>query len=263
MPEQIGRREHRRAGAWVQLLADLRAPSAVITEEVLARTYAGRQTPYGWLARAVSSRAHRVLDVGCGTGPMSRELAASGRMVVGLDIWRPALLKAATMSPGPWVQADATRLPFADESLDAVTTAMGMAVISPVPEFLAEVARVLKPGGVFASITITARPLRRTDLAVLARLTQLLRASPRLPSSLELIATRMLDAAGLTRAEDRRERYAYQVLGPAEAQRVIETYYPASVDPERLPAAIDYLTGRNTGRPVTVPIPIRRIVAIK
>lgn len=263
MSESIEASEPRPVSGLVEFLAEFRNPQRVLTEEILTRSYAGRQTPYRWLARAVSSGARVVLDVACGTGPMSRELAASGRTVVGLDISRPALLQAASRSAGPWLQADATRLPFADESLDAVTTAMGLVAIEPVTEFLAEVARVLKPGGVFASITPTGRPLRGADLAVLARLTRLLRTTPWLPTSFELVTRRLLSDSGLSRAEDRRERYAYQPLTAADAERLIAAGYPGAIDAELRQAAVDYLVGRTTGQPVTVPIPVRRIVAVK
>lgn len=248
----------------IELLAQFHSPKNVMGEEVLARTYAGRQTPYSWLARAVSAHAQLVLDVACGGGWMSRELAKPGRTVIGLDISREALLRAAASSSGPWVQADATKLPFADESLDAVCSAMGLAVIEPASAFLSEVARVLKPGGVFASITLTASPLRSADVPVMARVTQLLRTAPRPPSSLEVITGRLLSSAGLTRAEDRRERYTYQVASRADGEHLIDGFYPGGIDPEQRAAAIDYyLTGGENGSPVAVPIPIRRIVAVK
>lgn len=244
-------------------MAEMHTPRAAITEEILARTFAGRQTPYSWLARAVSARALLVLDVACGAGRMSRELAAPGRTVIGLDNSRAALTVAASQSAGPWVQADATQLPFADESLDAVTTAMGLMVIESAPAFLDEVARVLKPGGVFAAISPTVQPVRRADLVVLGRLTRLLRANPRMPASLEVITGRLLKGAGLTRAEDRRQRYAFAAQSTSDAERLLDAFYPASVDPELRAAAVQYLLGSETGQPVTMPIPIRRLVAVK
>lgn len=250
-----------RPAAVVRFLAELRHHPHVLTEQVLGRSLSGRQNPYQWLARAVSSRAGRVLDVGCGAGRLSVELEQPGRLVVGLDISRPVLQVAAGRAAGPWVQADATRLPFADASLDAVTTSMGLAVVSPPSELLAEVARVLKPGGVFAAITPTVGPLRRSDVVRMAKLTRLLRSSPRFPSPLELTMGSLLGAAGLTRAEDRRERYAFQVRDESDARELIGLMYLPDVGEAELAAAVAVLT--EGSEPVEIGVPIRRVVAVK
>ena len=115
--------------SWRQYLADFHRDRPGVTEAVLSRTLSGDHTPYRWLARAVSPDATVVLDVATGSGPMSRELAQPGRMVVGIDISAHELDLAAERGPGPWVQADAVALPFADASVSAVTSSM---VVAPV-----------------------------------------------------------------------------------------------------------------------------------
>jgi demethylmenaquinone methyltransferase/2-methoxy-6-polyprenyl-1,4-benzoquinol methylase len=91
----------------------------------------------------------RVLDVACGTGDLALELAgAGGAQVVGLDFCRPMLEVARGKSRRiPFVEGDALRLPFADESFDAVTIAFGLRNLAGVAEGLAELKRVLKQGG--------------------------------------------------------------------------------------------------------------------
>jgi demethylmenaquinone methyltransferase / 2-methoxy-6-polyprenyl-1,4-benzoquinol methylase len=91
----------------------------------------------------------RVLDVACGTGDLSLALARAGRArVVGLDFCRPMLEVARAKSARvPFVEGDALRLPFAAESFDAVTIAFGLRNLAGVAEGLAELRRVLKPGG--------------------------------------------------------------------------------------------------------------------
>src|SRR3712207_1217115 len=108
--------------SWRHYLDTFHRERAGVTEAVLSRALAGDHSPYRWLARAVSSQARTVLDLACGSGPMSRELADSGRTVVGLDLSSAELALAAAQGPGPWVRADALRLPLGEESLDAVTS---------------------------------------------------------------------------------------------------------------------------------------------
>ena len=86
--------------------------------------------------RAVSDTATVVVDLACGSGPMSRELAKPGRTVVGLDLSEHELALAVTRSDGPWVQADALHLPFRDESVDVVTSSMGLVVVQPLMDVL-------------------------------------------------------------------------------------------------------------------------------
>ena len=255
--------QHPAVAGVARLLAEYTPDRASVNEEVLSRSYSGRQTPYQWLARAVSNRASLVCDLACGPGRMCRELAAAGRTVIGVDTSRTELQQAQRSSAGPWVQASVARLPFATGSLDAVTTAMGLIEFSPLPDALAEIARALRPGGVFAAIAPTFRPLGPTDLRILGRLSGMLRTPPRLTGSLEITVGPLLNAAGLTRAEDRRERYTFEVTERDDARRLLEALFPGASAAERLPAAIEYLMSPVDGAPVRLPVPIRRIVAVK
>lgn len=92
----------------------------------------------------------RVLDVACGTGDLSRTLfEITGARVVGTDFCRPMLDIAAGKfsSQIPLIEGDALRLPFRSDSFDAVTIAFGLRNLSSVEDGLAELCRVLKPGG--------------------------------------------------------------------------------------------------------------------
>ena len=96
-----------------------------------------------------SSRA-RVLDVACGTGDLSLTLfETTGARVVGTDFCRPMLAVAARKIPSQvrLIEGDALRLPFRSGSFDAVTIAFGLRNLSSVENGLAELCRVLKPGG--------------------------------------------------------------------------------------------------------------------
>jgi SAM-dependent methyltransferase len=114
-------------------------------------------------------RGGAALDVCCGSGDLALELAAAvggAGTVVGLDFAqemlddaaaregaaaaaRPAARRAAA-APVTWVRGDALALPFADASFDAATVGYGLRNVSDVPRALAELARVLRPGGTVA-----------------------------------------------------------------------------------------------------------------
>jgi SAM-dependent methyltransferase len=95
----------------------------------------------------------RVLEVGCGSAPCARWLAKNGAQVVGLDLSAGMLRHAldAARKTGisiPLVQADATRLPFADGSFDLACSAFGaVPFVADTAAVMREIARVLRPGG--------------------------------------------------------------------------------------------------------------------
>ncbi|GIU83323.1 MAG: ubiquinone/menaquinone biosynthesis C-methyltransferase UbiE [Acidimicrobiales bacterium] len=112
-----------------------------------------------WRRRAVMALAlpsgSLVLDVACGTGDVCRELHRQGMRPVGVDFSEGMLRRART--PGPLLQADALRLPFADESFDGCTCAFALRNVADPPALFAEVHRVLRPGGVLSLLEV-ARP---------------------------------------------------------------------------------------------------------
>ena len=163
---------------WRSYLAEFHRERAGIAEAVLSRALSGDHSPYRWLARAVSANASTVLDLACGSGPMSRELAQPGRMVIGLDLSEHELALALDRGPGPWIRADALQLPVRDECIDVVTSSMGLVVVQPLTRVVEEVARVLRPGGVLAAIAPAIRPLVPRDLRVLTRINGRLRTKP-------------------------------------------------------------------------------------
>ncbi|MGX1807912.1 class I SAM-dependent methyltransferase [Nocardia sp. NPDC055321] len=94
-----------------------------------------------------------ILEIGCGSAPCSRWLAAHGAHPVGLDISRSMLDRGvAAMAAGgprvPLVQAGAEALPFADASFDLACSAFGaVPFVADSAQVMREVARVLRPGG--------------------------------------------------------------------------------------------------------------------
>lgn len=92
-----------------------------------------------------------VLDVGCGDGQIARALARTGCTVTGIDPTERNLEVARERGGGPtYINAGATDLPFEDSSFDAVVACLVFEHIDDVDGAIAEVARVLRPGGRFS-----------------------------------------------------------------------------------------------------------------
>ena len=96
----------------------------------------------------------RVLDICCGTGDMTNALLAlrpaAAEPVTGLDFSAQMLNRARTKytaANARWIEGDAMHLPFPDASLDLVTAAFGFRNLTNYAEGLAEIHRVLRPGG--------------------------------------------------------------------------------------------------------------------
>lgn len=250
---------------WGSYLDGFHAERPGVSEAALSRALNGRHTPYHWLARAVSSRAAMVLDLACGAGAMSRELAAPGRTIIGVDISAAELELAASRSAGPWVRADALRLPFADASVDAVTSSMGMVVVHPTGKLLEETARVLKPGGLLAFMAPSVRPLSLADVRIGLRLAAALRSTPRFPGPLELTDfAALMRAHGLRKIEDRRELYHITVRSWADAELMVDALYLPTTSAARLEDGIRFLESQVMAQgEVKLAVPMRRVVAMK
>jgi len=106
-----------------------------------------------WLVRQLSLAPERtVLDIGAGTGKLTRELVATGAQVVAIEpvpAMREQLERAVAAARA--VDGTAEALPVGDESVDAITVAQAFHWFD-VPRALAEFHRVLRPAGRFVLI---------------------------------------------------------------------------------------------------------------
>ena len=148
---------HFQSGGWFT------ADSARRYEDQVETLFAGtagpmRRRALSLLAQAWRGRDHRglrVVDLACGSGAFLADLKRTfpRAHIAGLDL-SPAYLAEARTRSGveAMVQAPAERLPFADASLDAVSCVYLFHELPPRvrPQVAAEIARVLKPGGVLA-----------------------------------------------------------------------------------------------------------------
>jgi len=114
----------------------------------------------GWRRRTVQRlglvAGSRVLDVACGTGDLCRDLVRAGYRPVGVDFSHGMLAEARTGAP--LVNADALRLPFAEASVDGVTSGFALRNFVELPPVFAEAARVTRPGGRMALLEVATPP---------------------------------------------------------------------------------------------------------
>lgn len=115
-----------------------------------------------WKTRAMEMvqirPGQRVLDLACGTGDLAMLAAVKGATVVGLDLTMPMIdlarrrLAPAATRPPAWLVGDMHALPVPSGSFDVVTTGYGLRNVPDLPVALAEIHRVLRPGGVLCSL---------------------------------------------------------------------------------------------------------------
>ncbi|MFF0453742.1 demethylmenaquinone methyltransferase [Nocardia africana] len=108
----------------------------------------GQDRYWRWATRrALDLRpGERVLDLAAGTGVSTAEFAKSGAWCLALDFSK-GMLEAGRFRGVPMVNGDATALPFADDSFDAVAISYGLRNVSEPDAALREMLRVTKPGG--------------------------------------------------------------------------------------------------------------------
>jgi demethylmenaquinone methyltransferase/2-methoxy-6-polyprenyl-1,4-benzoquinol methylase len=95
----------------------------------------------------------RALDLACGTGDIAFGLARRGAEVIGLDVThRMVQLARAKGTLAQFVTADMMALPFPSGRFDIVTTGYGLRNVPELGPALAEIRRVLRPGGMLLSL---------------------------------------------------------------------------------------------------------------
>ncbi|RDI42923.1 class I SAM-dependent methyltransferase [Nocardia mexicana] len=149
--------------------------------------------------RAAGSR--RIADIGCGTGILTTRIERELRpdQIFGVDASPGMLAQARARSARvTWLSAPAERLPFGDETLDAVVTTSAFHFFDQ-PAALAEFARVLAAGGLVAVSTVN--PAGRVNRPV-AQLTRTTRSPYHAPSPSEV--RKMVREAGFEIVDQRR-----------------------------------------------------------
>ena len=156
-----GARNEREAAAWVRGMF-----ARVARRYDLANHVLSFNIDRVWRARTVrrvrpilERPGARVLDICCGTGDLTLALARECRApVLGSDFCHPMLVAARRKGAADLFEADALRLPLRDASLDLVTVAFGFRNLANYGAGLAEMRRVLRPGGTAAILEFSDPP---------------------------------------------------------------------------------------------------------
>jgi demethylmenaquinone methyltransferase/2-methoxy-6-polyprenyl-1,4-benzoquinol methylase len=106
------------------------------------------------LARRVADKCGLVVDLAGGTGDIARLLVGEGRRVVVVDPSLPMMDAGRRVDDTgiEWLAGEAEALPFADRSVDLLVISFGLRNTTRIADALAEIRRVLAPGGRFVCL---------------------------------------------------------------------------------------------------------------
>lgn len=136
-------------------------------DDPIALLRAESKTKTPWILQKIKeqsllSKKTKVLDVGCGAGFLSNELALAGLQVTGVDLSEESLKVAHnydTTKSVHYLTADAYKLPFSDHSFEVITAMDFLEHVDKPDEVIKEFSRVLKPNGIFIFHTFNRNPI--------------------------------------------------------------------------------------------------------
>jgi SAM-dependent methyltransferase len=196
--------------------------------------------------------ASRVLDIAAGTGKLTRALVASGAAVVGSEPSASMRQIFAEVLPDtPQVGSTAEQLPFADHTFDAVTVAQAFHWFDA-PAALAEMARVLRPGGGLALVWNE----RDESDPVVAELTRISKWDVHQPYPVGMDFGKVIDASGAFGPVTRRRFPFVQELDRlAFVEQVASRSYIAVLPDDRRTAILDEIAALAARLDEPIPLP--------
>lgn len=125
------------------------------------RTMSGSRNTYDFIIREIKktlSRDMTVLELACGTGLISERIAGSVKLLEATDFSEDMIRKAKEKTHSSRLHfsvQDATNLPYASETFDAVIISNALHIMPSPDKALSEISRVLKPNGILIAPTFT------------------------------------------------------------------------------------------------------------
>ena len=242
--------------SWTAYLTAFHQDRPGITEEILGASRSAGQNPYQWLLEVISDDEN-LLDVACGSAPL---LKAGWRGPwIGVDRSPAELARARANGAGNLLNAEAHHLPFGNHQFTAVACSMALMLLAPLDECLAEITRVLAPGGTLALLLPggprTLHPIdiyRWTNVLKALRRVRFRYPNDRSVGRLEATATRH----GLHIVTDDRRRFGYRFTTSDAADRFVDSLYlPDTMTPRTDDARL--VARRWLGS--SIGIPLRRV----
>lgn len=217
-------------------------------------------TPHEWLAAALPDEVGDVVDLACGSCPLQPML--NYRTYLGIDRNAAELAAATAHGRGPVRLGDVTALDLPEASADTVVMSMALMLV-PVEATLAEVARVLRPGGVFAAMVPAMWPAALVDVPAVVALSAALRGPGSMPRQLgaKQLENDLIDA-GLSSVTFTRQRFPFPVASADDARLAVTSLYTPGRSAAQLRRAERWLTNLAVAPVRTeLPVPLLRVTA--
>ncbi|MGR8009506.1 class I SAM-dependent methyltransferase [Streptomyces hypolithicus] len=242
---------------WRRYLAAYHDTRPGITEQLFQRADC---SPHAWLAEPLRAAPGWVLDLACGSAPL-RPLLPDADWV-GIDSSAGELATAARLGRRPLIRASADALPLSAGCVGAVCASMSLPVLTPLPQVLGEIQRVLRPGGTLAALVPARLGLNPSGLLGWARVMRALGAVRQPwpnPQARDGLAE-VLRQAGFEVRADERCVFTLRVQTPQDVSSLVDGLYLPGLTSEHADRAKHRLADwARPGR--ALPLPLRRVLA--